>query len=154
MSGLAQKMGLTLENNGVSGMKISNPYLWGSLVDQMHQLREAADIDAEVINGTTLYIAPKFTPRKQPAVVVAPPPLGQMVEYPVYIPLGVMVKNLFDPRISFQGSIEVHSSIVKTTTYKVLKLDHALDANIPHGQWMSTIEGYSPNAPQPVLPSR
>jgi hypothetical protein len=101
-----------------------------------------------------LYIAPKGKARANPPVVVAPPPLGQMIEYPTYTPDGVLVKNVFDPRIGFLGSIELHSSIVKTQVFKVLKLDHALDANVPHGQWMSMIYGYTNIPAQPVLPPR
>lgn len=165
MQDIANKMELALENNDVSVI-LKNPILAGSLIQQMQQAARDANIDANVINGKTLVIAPKNKARataNAPLVVVAPPPLGQMIGYPTPTPNGVSVSTIFDARIGFKQMIEVHSSIIKTqnsqnTTFgpqqfRVDVLNHALDSQVPRGQWMSTIFGYSPNLLTPnILP--
>ena len=158
---LAKKMNLTFENNGVSGVNLDSPSLNGSLITQMQKVAEDANIEAEVINRQTLMIAPKGKGRltsNSPLVIVAPPPDGQMIGYPAFWAQGLIVKTIFDPRISFKGTIEVRSSIKTTGSqsktahqWTVNKMDYALDTLIPRGQWDMTIWGYNPENPLPAI---
>lgn len=61
MGQLAQSMGYSFENNGVS-VQLSNPYLPGTAIDQVKALARGAGIDLYV-DDNVLAITPANTPR-------------------------------------------------------------------------------------------
>ncbi len=61
MSTVAQKAGLQFENNGVN-VKIQNPYLPGTAIQQMHALAEMAGIERIVDCGTSGDLAVQWQP--------------------------------------------------------------------------------------------
>lgn len=151
MSAIASKMNWGFENNGVS-VKLASPYFSGSAMQQVRTIAEHARINAAVVNNV-LAIWPRYGNRKGGTPLVAPPPTGQMIGYPSYTQQGIMLKNIFDPRIIMGGQIQLQSSLTKASgLWNVLKLDHALDALMPKGQWMSTIYAYNPRFPAPIPP--
>ncbi len=151
----ASAFGLNFENNGVT-TTLPGSYFDGSTVSQAKKLASDSNIDMVVADGgQTLVITPKNKPRlNAPLVTIAPPPLGRMIGYPSYTQQGIKVDTLFDPNIKFKGQVKVISSVLKTSTWVVLQYDLALDSFLPHGEWRSTCYCYSPNAPQPIIPSR
>jgi hypothetical protein len=64
----------------------------------MQDCATAAGINASVINGT-LAIWPKFGSRGGQIPLIAPPPKGGMIGYPVFNELGVMLRTLYNPTI-------------------------------------------------------
>jgi hypothetical protein len=150
MEDFAKRLKLGFENNGVTA-QLSRPYFSGSLITQMQDCAVHANITAEVINGDTLAICPKFSPRKIGAVPLISADT-EMIGYPSFTQQGIIVKTMFNPQIQFMAEVRVDSSVLKPSNYIVQKLDHALDSQVPRGQWMSTIYGYGPNAPRPILP--
>jgi len=81
------------------------------------------------------------------------------------------VKTLFNPQIAFGGLVQVRSSLLgaiaaaqpnqanatgNTTTFPtqwaVNKLDLDLEANLPNGQWMSSVYAYNPNYARSIIP--
>jgi hypothetical protein len=111
-----------------------------------------ANINAVVDNGT-LAIWPKRGMRSGSTVIVAPPPVGNMIGYPNLTANGSMLRNVFDPSIIYGGSIQVQSSIIASATYAVLGLDHDLECMVPKDKWESTIQAYNANAPVPIAPT-
>lgn len=156
MAGLARKMGYAFENNGITA-QLSNPVYNGSARTQMLECAADAGINVDIINGSTLAIWPKGGNRNTPTIpVVAPPPDGTMIGYPSWTQQGIIVKNLFDPTISFGGLVKVKSSLKQVDevgTWAVYKLDLALDSKFPRGQWMQTIYAYNPKYPR-VIPQQ
>lgn len=154
MSGLARQMNLGFENNGVNA-NLSNPYLSGSLLTQMRTVAEHANINAEIVNGNVLAIWPKFgyrTSNTQMPLIAAPPE-GTMIGYPSFTQQGIMVRDLFNPQVAFGGRVKVKSQVQKANgIWAVHKLDLALDSQVPRGEWLAMIYGYSPDAPNPVIP--
>jgi hypothetical protein len=152
LEALASSVGWSFENSGVD-VSLSNPYYSGSALNQIRQIAEHAGINAQVINDV-LAIWPKYGARQNLGLpVVAPPPDGNLIGYPNYTQQGLMLRTLFDRRISFGAQIKVQSSLPRANgTWNVLKLDHALDAVIPGGEWSSTIFCYNPGFP--ALPPR
>lgn len=154
MAGFARQMSLGFENNGVSVM-LPTPYFSGTVETQLRACAQAANINAEIVNGgNVLAIWPKGGNRNTPSVpLIAPPPSGQMIGYPSYTQQGIIVKTVFDPKIAFGGLVRVQSSLKPATgTWAVQKLDLALDSKMPGGQWSSTIYAYNPNYPKPIPP--
>ncbi|QPF81681.1 hypothetical protein IC762_17820 [Bradyrhizobium genosp. L] len=156
MSGLARQMNVGFENNGVDST-LSNPYYRGSLTQQMRQCAKDAGINAEIVNGNVLAIWPKFGSRDtQNIPLIAAPPDGGMIGFPSFTQQGILVRNIFNPNISFGGKVQVQTSeeaVQKANgTWTVYKLDMALDAQLPHGKWEMAAYCYNANSPNPVLP--
>lgn len=173
MSGLARQMGLGFENNGVS-VKLSSPYLSGSAKSQVQKCAEWAGIEW-TIDDQKLAIWPKGGNRNTPNMPTISPDTG-MIGYPAFTQQGIMVRTAFNPQISFGSLIKIESSLLRgiaaaqdprlkqiqnapnqsTTTFPstwaVNKIDHALDSQVPRGEWESTIFAYNPNYSRAILP--
>lgn len=160
LSTIARNQGWGFENSGVD-VKLSSPYLSGSAMTQVRAVAEHAHINASLINNV-LCIWPRYGARESVGGIplLAPPPVGQMIGYPSFTQQGIMVRSVFDPRVIFGGQIKVESSIFTTQSlarmenvsslWNVYKLDLALDALMPRGEWASTIYGYNPRYPAPI----
>lgn len=57
ISGIAQQAGFAFQNHNVTA-KISNQYLWGSALDQIERIAEAAQIVMLIDNSRTIHIWP------------------------------------------------------------------------------------------------
>jgi len=110
LQNLATAANLKFENNGVN-IKIQNPYLWGSLRDQMFKVVKTAGIEWNRGDNGVLAIWPRNGSRGGAVPVVAPPPAGGMIGYPTFTAQGIVVRTMFDPSISIGGQIQVQSSI-------------------------------------------
>lgn len=148
MSGLAGRMNLIFENNGVSG-KISSPYLSGSLRNQAQVFAEAAGISMLIDLGT-LAIWPRNGNRNGDAVEVSKN--TGMEGYPTYTAYGIMIETLFNKQIQFGKLIKVVSTLKPANgEWSVYGLNHSLDCQVPGGKWQSTVMAYNPKFPTPVL---
>jgi hypothetical protein len=141
MGQLAQQMGYTLENNGVS-VQLSNPYLPGTARMQALAAADAAGIYVvfDDDNGI-MAILPKNGARGGAAPVISP--TGEMVGYPTYVGPGqIALKTEYNPQIRFMGNVEVQNSIVggANGTWRVTSLVHDL-STMPDGPWFSNIQG-------------
>ncbi len=153
MQGFADKMGLKLENTGV-GIQLSNPYFWGDVWSQVQSCARAANINAEIIDGQILAIWPKGKARTTPSRPVISKETG-MIGYPAYSQQGIIIKSVFNPQFKFGGEIEVQTILKKASgIWAINKLDHSLDSQVPHGQWMSTIYAVNPNFAPPIPSGR
>lgn len=170
MSGFARQMNLGFENNGVN-LQLSNPSFRGSVKLQAQTCAEHAGISWAIANST-LAIWPKGGNRNTPTVPKISRPPGSMIGYPAFTQQGIIVKTLFDPTIAFGSLVEVDSSVLAgiaqaqpqqqtvlstkpstfPTQWAVNKLDLALDALLPKGQWMSTVYAYNPGYAKTILP--
>ncbi len=146
---------LNFENNGVN-VTIRNPYLWGSVGDNIKELCDAAGI-AWVIQNGTLAIWPKSGSRT-PAGAVVPivSAATGLVAFPSFTPYGVLLKTLYNSSIVFGGQIQVESELLTNALaqsagvskilklpsngiYTVVSLDHELESWVPNGKWFSDI---------------
>jgi len=148
MASLATKMGFEFENNGVDA-KLSNPYFSGSYRTQAQACAEAAGITV-FFDLRKLIIWPKNGSRGGQIPIVSP--ATGMKGYPSYTAYGIMLETLFNPSINFGNKIKVESDLPAACgEWAVYNLDHALEAEMPNGQWFSTIFAYNPKFPTPVL---
>lgn len=162
MQSLASQRGNGFINNGIS-IKLNGGYFSGAIDVQIRKIAEAANIAYGWPNGTVMEIWPKNGARNNQNVPVISPQTG-MVSYPAFTQQGIIVKTLFNPSISFGGMVQVESSVLSSisqiqaqkgntfpTTWAVNKLDLALDALLPKGQWMSTVYAYNPGKSNVIL---
>lgn len=167
LEGLAKKMGLEFENNGVSA-KFRDRYYKGSLQDQARAAAHDANVKISFDNGK-LAIWPKDGSRTS----AGPAPLISaqtgMISYPVYTPHGIQVRSLFNRNVEQGKKIVIESQLnqknepsadtSKDTAKKqiadtvngewiVYALSYALDAETPRGRWSMTIDaarqGFTP----------
>lgn len=161
MSGLARQMSYGFENNGVDGT-LPPSYFSGTLPVQIQKVAEAAGIKYGFFNGNKLAIWPKGGNRETPNVPTVSPATG-MIGYPCFTQQGIIVRTLFNRDISFGSLIRVESSVLAATAaaqpqanfptqWAVNKLDLALDAFMPGGQWEMTIYAYNPGYAKTIIP--
>jgi hypothetical protein len=142
MSQLAGQMGFAFENGGVSGVQISNPYLWGSYRNQALSLAKAAGICWDISNNT-LAIWPAGQPRSSSGVIISPQ--TGMVGYPAFNQAGIIVRTLFDPtNLLQQGSlITVQSDLTPACgDWIINQLEFDLESKVPNGQWFAIANAY------------
>jgi hypothetical protein len=154
MQSFARQLGVGFENNGVNG-NLSNAYFKGSVMDQVAKCRDHAGCGAEFVDGgQTLAIFPKFGSRAtaSPPLVSAIPGVGDGIAYPSYTQQGILVHTLFNPAIKFFGNIQVQSNLPAATgMWTVHKMDLALDAELPGGEWKMDLYCYATNFQGPVI---
>lgn len=147
MSGLADQMGLTFENNGVN-VQLNNTYFSGSARTQAAECADQAGISWTIDDGV-LAIWPRNGARKGNSVEVNPQ--TGMIGYPAYTSQGIMVKSLFNPEIKFANKVKITSDLKPACgVWAVYTLEHDLDARTPNGKWQSTFGCYNPDFPPPV----
>jgi hypothetical protein len=141
MQGLARQAGLNFENNGVT-TKLTNEYFAGSAREQMLACAEHANIEWLIDNGT-LAIWPKNGKRRTGTAVVSPQ--TGLVGYPSYTSKGISLRTLFNSTIRLGDAIEVRSDLKEACgAWNVFNLDHDIEAQVPHGQWFSTMNAARP----------
>lgn len=141
MKEIAASMGYAFENNGVSVI-LDNVYLPNTGMRQAQKLAEDAGITL-ILDNQTLVISPKGTPRGFDKVVLSAK--TGMVGYPTFDGVTVMVRTLFNPAIAQGALIHIETDVQRAAgDWLVLSMDHALDCEIPGGQWFSTIRAVDP----------
>lgn len=141
MLGLATKMGLDFENNGVD-KKLSNQYLSGSGRAQAQKLAENAGIELAFDVGKLVIWNPG---QARGGLVPLVSPATGLVKYPSYTSTGVVLQTVFNPSISFGGTIEIQSDLKPACgRWVVYMLDHSLDTLVPRGNWFTNIQAARP----------
>ena len=156
LGNLAFAAGFNLENSGVSGIKLSNSYLYGSPLDQINKIKQAISGQVELtIDGITLAIWPKNGSRAG-AVPLVDAAHG-MVAYPNYNANGITLKTLFNPSIQFGKNIQVQSTLgdgkpntAANGLWRVYAINHDLESQVPRGQWFSEVQAQRIDQPFPV----
>ena len=139
MQQLASTMGLTFENNGVSGKSLVNQYLPNTALEQAKTLASAAGIWLYVDNDT-LAITPAYQPRSKPIPLISAE--TGLKSYPTFDGVGVNFQILFNPSVIFGGSVQVETSIPQARgMWIVTSIAHDLDSSTPGGSWLSTVRG-------------
>lgn len=139
MAGLARQMEMNFENSGVEG-QIASPYLSGSGVQQARQLMDAARINM-IIEDNTLAIWPRGASRNPTGNPVLVSAKTGLVGYPTWTAQGLVVKNLYNPNISYGGAIQIESDIKPANgVWSPFKIDHVLESETVDGQWFTMAE--------------
>lgn len=134
---LAGRMNLAYEGNEINGT-LENPYLPGTLLDQLKSVVLAANINYSVDNGI-LYAWPMNGNIKQTAHETSPQ-MG-MVGYPTFSAQGMIIEHLFLPYARIGGRIKISDSEITSAngTWGIYQVTHELDSIVPEGRWFTTM---------------
>jgi hypothetical protein len=136
MSDLASKMSLNFENQGVS-VKLSNPYLPDSLLEQVKAVAEAANINY-FLDIDTLAIWPKGKDRESIQPLISP--ATGLIGYPIFDKVGVTFNTYFNPALKFGGTCKIETDVKPAAgVWRVTGLSHSLSTRQPNGKWMSQV---------------
>lgn len=146
LSGLAVKMGLRFENNGVTA-KLSNAYYPGSARSQAQAIVRDAGIEWNA--GTNGVLAIWNPGQNRGGTVVLISKETGMVTAPIYTSNGIMVRTLFNPSLGLGTKIHVET-ILKlypaTGDFVVYGLNLSLDALVPRGRWFADVQAAPPGS--------
>lgn len=135
--GLSQQMNMRFENNGITA-KLANSYYGGSAFQQAQEIVKHAGIEWNACENGILAIWKPGASRGSEIPLIAPN--SGLASYPTYTANGIALRTRYNPSVAFGGKIRVQSSLkAASATWVVYKLDHELDAQVPSGQWHSSI---------------
>ena len=138
MARIAKDMGLVFENNNVSVM-LTDVYVANTLKEQALELARAANFSL-YIDDKVLAITNKYAPRK--GLIPEISPASGLVGYPTFDGVGVNFRTLFNPAITFGGSIKLVTDLPQAAgEWIVTSVAHRLESEKPGGAWFSTIRG-------------
>lgn len=136
-SKVAGLLGANFENNGVTTV-LNSPYYSSDAISMIQRLSEHAGFEW-VLDKNTLAIVPPGKARQQGQVPTISPQTT-LTNYPVFVSNLLVVKCLWDPNFAILGKVNVQSSLASAVgAWKIAKLEHELEALMPHGKWFSTL---------------
>lgn len=143
MQQLAQKASLRFNGNGVNTI-LRNPYLHGSLRDQIKKCAEMAGI-GWIIENRELAIWPRYGFRKSNFTEISS--LTGMVGYPSLLKDGLHLSSIFNPDLIFYQNIQVYSNtlVVANGEWTINNLKHKLQNDKKNGSWFSEIVACKPD---------
>ena len=135
---ICRDLGYTFENNGVT-TQLVDIYLANTGLEQAKELVKAANCDY-YLDDKIFAIAPRNTPRNSIIPLISS--ATGMVGYPTFDGTGVNFQSLFNPSITFGGTIKIQSDIKQASgEWIVTSIAHRLESEKPGGAWFSTIRG-------------
>ena len=138
MARIAKDMGLVFENNNVSVM-LTDVYVANTLKEQALELARAANFSL-YIDDKVLAITNKYAPRK--GLIPEISAQSGLVGYPTFDGIGVNFQTLFNPAITFGGSIKLTTDVKAAEgEWIVVSVAHRLESEKPGGAWFSTVRG-------------
>lgn len=138
MAQIARDLGYTFENNGVT-TRLVDVYLPNTGMEQAKDLARAAGCDL-YLDDKILAITPPNVPRKViiPLISLA----SGLVGYPTFDGVGVNFQTLFNPAITFGGSIKLETDVQQAAgEWVVTSVGHRLESEKPGGAWFSNVRG-------------
>lgn len=146
---LAGKAGLTFRNFGVSGVKLADPYHWGSSGKQIREIIQAAGIDGIIANDT-LSIWPKSGGAD--GTLEVNPKTG-MRDYPSFTEYGIQTRVEFKRAVEYRSIMNVTSDLKPANgPWRIIRIDYDLQANMPRGNWFVVLDGAKLDTPVEQLP--
>jgi hypothetical protein len=147
MGGLAGLLGMTFENNGVTGV-LSNPYFAGDAHSQVVACAKAAGCEYAYDKGTLAICPPNGSRAKTPVLIS---PQTGLVGYPMFRQTALILRVLLNTSVAALCPITVQSDITAACgQWTVNNVVYELDSIVPHGRWfmiVATTGASQPNAP-------
>lgn len=138
MAQIAKDLGYAFENGGVT-TQLVDVYLPNTGMEQAKDLARAAGCDL-YLDDKTLAITPPNVPRKTQIPLISPQ--TGLVGYPTFDGVGVNFQSLFNPAVTFGGSVKLATDIQQAAgQWIVTSMAHLLESEKPGGAWFSNIRG-------------
>ena len=136
LQALAASIGFAFEGNEVN-VKVSNPYLCGTALDQVTTLIHTAGLSSSIENGTIAVWEPS-QPRGTYVVNVSP--TQGLVGYPEMTESGMLIKTLFNPNILIGRRVQLTSSaLMATGDWQCQSMRHEISSELLDGPWFTTM---------------
>jgi hypothetical protein len=169
LNGLAVQMKYQFQNSGVSGISLSNQYLWGSPRDQVKQIAAAVKsrgIMVDIVEGNPPTVALWYTAKGRGGIIPLITPQNGLIGYPSYTNFGIDFRCIYTPNLRQGGQVQVQSTLPggQSSTpdlgsnpsanglWNIFGLGHSLDSQIPRGLWETNVHATRVGYPAPVLP--
>lgn len=138
MERIAKGMGLSFENNNVSVI-LTDVYVANTLKEQALELARMCNFSL-YIDDTVLAITNRYSPRA--GLIPQISAQTGLVGYPTFDGVGVNLRILYNPAITFGGSINVVTDVLQAAgQWIVTSISHTLESEKPSGQWFSQVRG-------------
>jgi len=138
MAQIARDLGYVFENNGVN-TQLTDIYLPNTGMEQAKDLARAAGCDL-YLDDKILAITPPNVPRKVLIPLISP--ASGLVGYPTFDGVGVNFQILFNPAVTFGGSIKLETDVQQAAgEWVITSVGHRLESEKPGGAWFSSIRG-------------
>ena len=138
MAQIARDLGYTFENNGVT-TQLVDVYLPNTGMEQAKDLARAAGCDL-YLDDKILAITPSNVPRR--VIIPLISPASGLVGYPTFDGVGVNFQTLFNPAVTFGGSVKLETDVQQAAgEWVVTSVGHRLESENPGGAWFSSIRG-------------
>jgi hypothetical protein len=130
---------LTFNNSAGASAVLRNQVTYGSAIDQIAKIATAARFSWK-IDGTTLFIWPQGGTVDDVVINVGPNTDPEMVGYPEYWEMGLIITSLFNPEIQIGRTLNVTSSIPKANgQFQIIQVQHELTTMIAKGPWFTRV---------------
>lgn len=141
LAGIAQQMGYSLENSGVTA-QLNNPYYPGTLKSQLQAVCEHVPCEYYIDDvKKVVAVWPKGKARDPEGSPVLISKDTGMISYPSFSQAGIQLSTLYNPNIEFGRAVTVESQFTSANGFwRVSSLAHRLESNVPGGQWFTDIE--------------
>src|SRR5271156_689645 len=137
---------INFENNGVTTV-LQSPYYSSDAISMIQHLSEDAGFEWVLDRGTLAIVPTGKTRQGQPITIS---PQTTLDGYPIFVSNLIVLKCLFDPNFSIGKVVSVQSSLTTAVgMWKIAKLEHELEALMPHGKWFSTVSGITTGSGTP-----
>jgi len=133
--------GLTLNNPSGATGTLRNPSTYGSVVDQIRKIADAAGLRWK-IEGSNVWLWPPNGTPDDVTLNVGPGTTPRMIGYPEYWPLGIIVRSLFNPQATVGRLVNVVGSTIPKANgvwASVSGLQHDLSTMLDRGPWFTTM---------------
>jgi hypothetical protein len=139
LGSIADKMGYTLENNGVpDSLTMKDTTLTDTDLNKIRALCKRYQIDL-YIEQKTISIAPQGAPRNIRIATLRPG--SGLIGYPAPTMQGVDARCLYSPAIRFGGVIRIADSVIEPCNgdWRVFGVTLNLESEVPGGNWFMDI---------------
>ena len=151
LSGIAAQMGLSLENSGVSGVVLNDPYFPGALGAQLESICQHAHVEYHIDSiARVLAVWPVGKQRDGESIIMSA--YTGMVGFPTFTQSGIRIRSLYNPNLIFGRKLLVTSDFSSACgMWVIANVNHNLDCETPGGAWFTEVEctlfGHSPPIP-------
>lgn len=122
--------------NGGDNSTVENPYLKGSPLQQIIQLKEMSGADIRISNGVITLVG------KNKKILTVVSPENGLLGYPTPTAQGMRIRTLFNPVYDLTGQIKIENSIVPKAngTWNIYGISHTLGQYVDNPPWFSDLE--------------
>lgn len=143
IGGIAQQAGFAFQNHGVTA-KVAGQYLWGSALDQIERVAEAAQVVMLIDISRTIHIWPNSLVPDFPQIDLSAD--NGLIGYPKFVEQGVQVRAEFRPDFLYGQVVNLKSVIPRASgTWQVGAITHDLSTMTPGGPWFTTMTLVAPD---------